>query len=58
MTIKDENVAAALNISSQVNRPDLLIVHAQKHSLWQRLFSKSVTKSLAFESEIPVLVIH
>lgn len=46
-------------LSEYVNHkePDLFVLLSRKHSLFERLFTKSITNKLSFRTEIPLLVI-
>lgn len=45
-------------LSSYINdkKPDLVAMLARKHSLFERIFTRSITNKLSFRSEIPLLV--
>lgn len=45
-------------LSNYINdkKPDLFAMLARKHSLFERLFTKSITNKLSFRTEIPLLV--
>lgn len=38
-------------------KPDLLVMLSRKHTLFERLFLKSITNKLSFRTEIPLLVL-
>lgn len=58
ITIHDKDVAEALRVYMQLNKPDILLINPKKHDVFEKIFHKSVTKKLAFHSSIPVLSIH
>ncbi len=58
LELEDNNVAETLMIYSQLNQPDLLLLNPKKHSLFHKILHESVTKKVAFHSNVPVLIIH
>lgn len=56
--LRDDDVALALEYYFKFHETDLVIVNPKKHSVFQKLFSESITKHLAFHSRVPLLVIH
>lgn len=56
--IADANVSSALEYYFKFHKTDVVIVTPGKHNLLQKLFTESITKSLAFALETPMLVIH
>lgn len=58
LELKDNNVAETLMVYAQLNQPDLLLLHPKKHSLFHKILHESVTKKVAFHSNVPVLIIH
>jgi nucleotide-binding universal stress UspA family protein len=56
--IHDKNVPRAIkNFLESINANGLVTV-AHEHSLMRKLFVKSVSKSLAYEINVPMLVLH
>lgn len=45
-------------LSDYINhkQPDLFVMLSRKHSLFERLFTKSITSKLSFRAEVPLLV--
>ena len=37
---------------------DLICMLKREHTFWEQLFSKSITKKLAFHTDLPLLVLH
>ncbi len=56
--IHDTHFAEAINHFADENAIDLIITIPKKHGLFDGLFRKSHTKSLAFHSHVPLMVIH
>ncbi len=56
--IHDTHFTEAINHFSDNNAIDLIITIPKKHGLFDGLFKKSHTKSLAFHSHLPLMVIH
>ena len=56
--VEGDNVVKSLELYTQENDIDLLAMFTQKRSLIQKLFVKSYTKTLAYHTEIPLLVFH
>lgn len=56
--IKEDDVATALEYYFKFHHTDVVIVNPKKHSFFNRLFSGSITKHLAFHSQVPLLIIH
>lgn len=56
--ITDENVSTALEYYFKIHTTNLVMVNPGKHNLLQKLFTESVTKSLAYSLETPLLAIH
>jgi nucleotide-binding universal stress UspA family protein len=56
--IHDTHFAEAINNFADQNNIDLIITIPKKHGLFEGLFKKSHTKSLAFHSHVPLMVIH
>lgn len=56
--IDNENVQDAINDFVETNNTDMLIMIPKKHSFFEGLFHKSVSKEMAYQSHIPVLALH
>ncbi len=56
--IEDENTQHAINDFIERNQTDLLIMIPKKHSFFENLFHKSITREMAYQSHIPVLTLH
>ncbi|CAN5918953.1 hypothetical protein BH24BAC1_BH24BAC1_17490 [soil metagenome] len=55
--VKGKDVVSSIQEFVDTTSPDLLVLMPQPKSLWQQLFSSSVTYEFVFRPEIPVLVI-
>jgi len=53
----DQNIAHALNESISSHKAHILAMIPHKHELLDRLFNKSETKQMLFQSSVPVLVL-
>jgi nucleotide-binding universal stress UspA family protein len=53
-----DNVALGIKNFCEVTEADLLILSTPKRNFLERLFHKSITKSLTYDSAIPVLIFH
>jgi nucleotide-binding universal stress UspA family protein len=56
--IHDTHYTEAINHFADEHAIDLIITIPKKHGLFEGLFRKSHTKSLAFHSHVPLMVIH
>lgn len=56
--IRDNDPSSALEYYFKHHQTDLVMVNPKKHHLFATLFSESVTQSLAFEIEVPMLILH
>lgn len=56
--IDNPDVEEGINEFADKNNLDLLITIPKKHKLLERLFRKSHTKKLVFESHVPILCVH
>jgi nucleotide-binding universal stress UspA family protein len=56
--IHDTHFSEAINHFADANAIDLIVTIPKKHGLFEGLFKKSHTKSLAFHSHVPLMVIH
>lgn len=52
----NEDIIDGLSDYINSNKPDLFAMLARKHSLFERIFTKSITNKLSFRTEIPLLV--
>ena len=53
-----ENTAQGIKEFCEFTGANLLVLSARKHSVFQKLFGKSVTKDLSYNGEIPMLIFH
>lgn len=56
--IENENVQDAINTFIETNQTDMLIMVPKKHSFFENLFHKSVSKEMAYQSRVPMLSLH
>ncbi|WP_317897710.1 universal stress protein [Aurantibacillus circumpalustris] len=56
--IEDKNVSKALEYYFKFHKTDVVMVNPKKHTLLEKLFTKSITKTLAYTLEVPILVVH
>ncbi len=54
---ENENVVEGINEFMKEKNADMLVMIPRKHTLFQRLFSRSTTKKMAFHTHIPLLTI-
>lgn len=54
--ITESDIIDGLSRYISTEKPDMLAMLSRKHSLFERLFTQSITNKLAFRSEIPLLV--
>ncbi len=52
------DVDEALNLFAEEKNIDLIITIQHHHSLMEKLFKRSHTKSLSYQSHVPILVVH
>lgn len=57
-TVADESVTHGISTYLETNHSDLLVMVAHKHGFFDRLFSRSRTASMAYETKIPLLVLQ
>ena len=55
--VKSENVAKALNEFVKQHGVDMIAVVLHEHNWFERVFTKSVTKSLVFLTKVPLLIL-
>jgi nucleotide-binding universal stress UspA family protein len=53
-----ENVEEGLQIFIKENNADMIVMMKREHSFLEQLFTKSISKKMAFHTETPLLVIH
>lgn len=53
-----EDTAQGIKKFCEFTGANLLVLSARKHSVFQKLFGKSVTKDLSYNGEIPMLIFH
>lgn len=58
VTVEDDNVKHGLVEFIQANETELLVMLTHKHSFLERLFNKSQTAAMAYETKVPMLVLH
>ena len=56
--IEDDSVKHGLTEFIESNQTDLLVMLTHRHSFLDRLFNRSQTTSMAYETRIPLLVLH
>lgn len=56
--LREDNVAQALEYYFKFHETDLVIVNPKKHTVFQKLFTESITRHLVFHSRVPLLIIH
>lgn len=56
--IHDIDISEGIHSFAEKNQIDLLITIPKKHKLIQRLFNRSHSKEIIFQSHIPILCIH
>jgi hypothetical protein len=54
---QNTNITEGLEVFLKEHPADILVMHPQKHSLLESLFSKSVTKKMSFQTRVPMLVV-
>jgi nucleotide-binding universal stress UspA family protein len=55
---KNKNFTEAINEFAAEKEIDLIISIPKKHGFFERLFTESHTKALAFHSHVPLMVVH
>ena len=56
--LQHPNLQVALRDYVKLNEVDMLIMAAKKRNFFQRLFNPSETREMAFQTEVPLLVLH
>lgn len=54
--IPGENVAECLELYTEKQKADVLVMYAPHHNIWNRIFHRSQTKKMAYETHIPLLI--
>jgi len=52
------DVNEALSLFAEDKKIDMIIAIQKNHSFMESIFHKSHTKSISFQSKVPILVIH
>ena len=56
--LEDKDVFHGLSLYLEEIKGDLLVLNMRHHAFVQRIFSRSLTKRMAYHSHIPVLALH
>ena len=56
--VKNNDIVAGISKYIQKNPTDMLVMIMRKHNLFNALFHSSITKQLAFQTRVPLLVLH
>jgi nucleotide-binding universal stress UspA family protein len=56
--VDSPNFVEAVNSFAEDNEADLVITIPKKHNFFEKIFTESHTKQLAFHSHVPLMVIH
>lgn len=54
--ITETDIIEGLSRYMETEQPDMLAILCRKHTLFERLFTQSITSKLSFRSEIPILI--
>ena len=57
-TIQADSVSEGLNNYVEENNIELVIAATKKRSYWEQIFHSSITKKMAINSQVPLLVYH
>lgn len=57
-TVQDASVMHGINSFIEEHAGDLLVMIAHKHTFFDRLFNRSQTRTMAYETRIPLLVLQ
>jgi len=57
-TIKESNVEEGINQFIEKNPTDILAMVAHRHNLFERMFGKVHTKTMSYQTKIPLLVLQ
>lgn len=55
--VQDDDLVHGINEFAKKNKIDMIAMLPRKHNIFQRLFTESNTKKMAFHSEVPVLAL-
>lgn len=58
VAVSDASITHGINGYLQHHSSDLLAMVAHRHSFFERVFSKSYTTAMAYETRIPLLILH
>ena len=56
--IEDDSVKHGLTEYIESSRTDLLVMLTHRHNFFERLFNRSQTTTMAYETKVPLLVLH
>ncbi|MEO8447292.1 MAG: universal stress protein [bacterium] len=56
--VKEENILEGINDYVNSNNVDVLVMAVKKKSLLDKIFSRSLTKKMAYHTKIPLLALH
>lgn len=56
--VEDENIHHGINDFIQRSSTNVLIMIAHRHTFFERLFNKSQTTAMVYETRIPLLILH
>jgi len=56
--VKEENILEGINDYVNSNNVDMLVMAVKKKSLLDKIFSRSLTKKMAYHTKIPLLALH
>ncbi|MCB0729306.1 MAG: universal stress protein [Ignavibacteriae bacterium] len=56
--VKEENILEGINDYVNSNEVDILAMTIKKRSLFDKIFSRSLTKKMAYHTKIPLLALH
>ncbi|MFT5168599.1 MAG: nucleotide-binding universal stress UspA family protein [Saprospiraceae bacterium] len=57
-TVVSEKVWEGLDLYTQENNIDLIVVVTKHRSFWEGLRTKSITKEMVFHTKVPLLILH
>ena len=58
VTLREDKVALALEYYFKFHETDLVMVNPKKHNIFQKLFSGSITRHMAFHISVPLMILH
>jgi len=56
--VKEENILEGINDYVNSNNVDILAMTIKKRSLFDKIFSRSLTKKMAYHTKVPLLALH